>query len=74
MEKKFVYLFLAIALCLSFGVVTEQMKGASPRIQVAGKEGQIDHADITHWSYEGDTGPEHWGKLNPAFIACKNGR
>ena len=48
----------------------EQIKGATPFIQVAGEE-RIDHA---HWSYEGETGPEHWGDLDPSFIACKNGK
>ena len=32
---------------------------------------QINHA---HWSYEGETGPEHWGDLDPSFIACKIGK
>ncbi|MBT2758473.1 carbonic anhydrase family protein [Mesobacillus foraminis] len=26
-----------------------------------------------HWSYEGDTGPEHWGEIDPANSACVNG-
>jgi carbonic anhydrase len=26
-----------------------------------------------HWSYEGDTGPEHWGSLSPDFAACSKG-
>jgi carbonic anhydrase len=25
------------------------------------------------WSYEGDTGPEHWGTLDPAYAACGTG-
>jgi carbonic anhydrase len=25
------------------------------------------------WSYEGDTGPAHWGSLTPAFAACSAG-
>jgi carbonic anhydrase len=31
-------------------------------------------APTTHWTYEGETGPEHWGDLNPDFAACKNGK
>jgi carbonic anhydrase len=27
-----------------------------------------------HWSYEGATGPEHWGDLSPDYLACKTGR
>ena len=26
-----------------------------------------------HWSYEGDTGTEMWGQLDPAFAACDTG-
>lgn len=26
-----------------------------------------------HWSYEGDTSPEHWGELSPAFKVCQLG-
>jgi carbonic anhydrase len=25
------------------------------------------------WSYEGDTGPEHWGSLSPDFATCATG-
>lgn len=28
----------------------------------------------TPWGYEGTTGPEHWGKLSPAYAACSNGK
>jgi len=27
----------------------------------------------SHWSYDGDEGPSHWGDLNPDFAPCKNG-
>ncbi len=26
-----------------------------------------------HWSYHGDTGPAHWGTLDPAYAACIEG-
>jgi carbonic anhydrase len=25
-----------------------------------------------HWSYAGATGPDHWGKLDPANRVCPN--
>lgn len=28
----------------------------------------------THWSYEGEAGPEHWGDLAPEFHLCKDGK
>ena len=27
-----------------------------------------------HWSYEGETGPAHWGDLSPDFHLCKDGQ
>jgi len=30
------------------------------------------HTD-THWGYEGAEGPTHWGDLNEAYTACKDG-
>jgi len=27
-----------------------------------------------HWAYFGNTGPEHWGELDPAFSACSVGK
>lgn len=26
-----------------------------------------------HWGYEGDIGPEHWGRLSPDFLLCEHG-
>jgi carbonic anhydrase len=31
------------------------------------------HNDDVHWSYEGDTGPQAWGQLKPAFNLCAIG-
>ncbi len=28
----------------------------------------------TQWSYEGATGPEHWGELKPEYKMCLNGQ
>ena len=30
-------------------------------------------APVRHWSYSGDTGPEHWGELDPANATCAQG-
>ncbi|MBF0170195.1 MAG: carbonic anhydrase family protein [Nitrospinae bacterium] len=32
------------------------------------------HSGAPHWSYEGDTGPAHWGDLSTEWAACKNGQ
>jgi len=30
-------------------------------------------SDGAHWGYEGETGPEYWGSLDEAYIACDEG-
>lgn len=32
-----------------------------------------EQGSAVHWSYEGDTGPEGWGQLDPAFAVCDAG-
>ena len=31
-------------------------------------------APRAHWSYEGDTGPSHWGELSPEYELARNGK
>jgi carbonic anhydrase len=31
-------------------------------------------ADARHWSYEGTTGPEHWGDLQPISTLARSER
>ena len=30
-------------------------------------------AEGVHWSYSGESGPEHWGDLSPDFATCAKG-
>ncbi|NJN65468.1 MAG: carbonic anhydrase family protein [Chloroflexaceae bacterium] len=30
--------------------------------------------EAAHWSYEGNTGPSHWGDLSPDYRTCKTGK
>ena len=32
------------------------------------------HGGEVHWSYEGEGGPQHWGKLKPEFNVCAIGK
>jgi carbonic anhydrase len=32
------------------------------------------HGGEVHWSYEGENGPQNWGKLRPEFSACAIGK
>lgn len=32
------------------------------------------HGDDVHWAYEGENGPQNWGKLKPEFNVCAIGK
>jgi carbonic anhydrase len=32
-----------------------------------------EHGAEHHWSYDGETGPNHWGDLNREYVSCKTG-
>jgi carbonic anhydrase len=36
-------------------------------------EEKISHGSA-HWSYDGDTGPAHWGQLSEEYALCANGK
>ena len=39
-----------------------------------GVEAQAAEATPHHWSYSGETGPEHWGSEDPSFATCGIGK
>ena len=45
--------------------------GSTPTTSHAGGN---THGDEVHWAYEGDTGPQAWGKLKPEFNVCAIGK
>ena len=40
---------------------------------VAAKPGEV-HSGEAHWAYEGENGPQAWGRLKPEFNLCSSGR
>ena len=36
--------------------------------------GEAAHGGEAHWSYEGDTGPQAWGRMKPEFNLCAIGK
>ena len=50
-------------------------RAPEPAAKVAAKpavKGEDKHK--THWTYQGKTGPDNWGKLSPEFATCASGR
>lgn len=77
MKKILVYPILAVMLssvlgaCASQAVQNPKPKGESATDKNAGTE--VTKVNSSHWSYEGETSPEHWGEIDPAYSACVNG-
>ncbi len=46
---------------------------ACPLCSIRSARAADDHHGTSHWSYEGDTGPAHWGALSPEYRACSLG-
>jgi carbonic anhydrase len=66
---KFLGLF---ALALIIGLLTYQPSEAkSAKDSSHGKSKS--HAAKPHWSYEGKTGPSHWGSMQAEYSACSKG-
>jgi carbonic anhydrase len=47
---------------------------SSPEQKSSEKENAEHETHSAEWSYEGETGSEHWGDLDPANAACLNGK
>jgi carbonic anhydrase len=68
MWKKLVYLFLAVFLSFTLEACSEKTNATQSAHK---KEAHSTHTD--QWSYEGETGPEHWGELDKTNSVCVNG-
>lgn len=84
MKKKFTYLFSAVLLSFLLGACSDQAtetvaeteekaNGVKDEQTTDRKENETEEADAAMWSYDEDTGPEQWGKLDNANLACTNG-
>ena len=43
-----------------------------PAVKAAQTQPKVRHGD--HWAYEGDAGPQAWGRLKPEFSQCASGK
>ena len=77
--KKIFYSFLmsfsilSLAACSSASPDVTKNEAAKEDIAKE-EEKKSNEVHTAHWTYEGETGPEHWGDLNPDFAACTNGK
>ena len=76
--KKELYPFLMFFFVLSLVACSspspDGAKNDAAKNEVAKEENKSDEAHTAHWSYEGKTGPEHWGEIDPNYATCANGK
>lgn len=52
---------------------TEPAKAREPEHGSAAVVAAMGGHGAVHWSYQGETGPQNWGKMNPANAKCDSG-
>ncbi|MBR7782283.1 carbonic anhydrase [Undibacterium luofuense] len=52
---------------------TEPAKAKEPEHGSAAVVAAMGGHGAVHWSYQGETGPQNWGKMNPANAKCDSG-
>lgn len=51
-----------------------KLPDTAPAAESSGAAPAAVHAEAKHWSYVGETGPLHWGELDPEYALCTKGR
>ena len=64
MKKKLIYPFLAVTLSFLLGSCSEQITSERDH-----EVKEATSTPLSHWSYDEDIGPEHWGKLGPRILS-----
>ena len=76
MKKKIIYPILSTCLLLSLAACSPKTADVPKEEKAPEKvqeEKQTTEVQPAHWSYEGETGPEYWGDLDPTNAVCTNG-
>ncbi|WP_432361596.1 carbonic anhydrase [Sporosarcina sp. UB5] len=74
-KKTFYSLFMSfLVLTLAACSTTSPDVAKNDATNKEGEEKKSNEQQTAHWSYEGETGPEHWGNLSPDFAACTSGQ
>lgn len=80
-KKKNSKLVTLLGMCaaLAFGLTScsgIQKESQAAAVVANSQAATVQHAHeegVPHWSYSGETGPEHWGELSPEFEKCSKG-
>ena len=66
--------FLILSLVACSSASPDVAKNDAAKEDIAKEEKKSNEVHTAHWTYEGETGPEHWGDLNPDYAVCTNGK
>jgi carbonic anhydrase len=53
---------------------THKARATAPKIEANSTTATTAHGGEVHWAYEGENGPQAWGKLKPEFNVCALGK
>lgn len=70
----FLMSFLVLSLVACSSISPDVAKNDAAKKEIAKEEEQSNEVHTAHWSYEGKTGPEHWGDINPDYAVCTQGK
>ena len=63
---------MSLAACSSTS--PDVAKNDAAKEDIAKEEKKSNEVHTAQWSYKGETGPEHWGDINPDYAVCTNGK
>jgi carbonic anhydrase len=76
--KKIFYSFLMSFSILSLAACSsaspDVAKNDAEKEDTTKEEKKLNEVHTAQWSYEGETGPEHWGDLNSDYTVCTSGK
>lgn len=58
---------------MEFSKFSRKVKAFAPAFLLSFALSTSAYAEKVQWSYEGETGPEHWGDLSPEYHLCRDG-
>ncbi|WP_173917486.1 carbonic anhydrase [Halobacillus sp. Marseille-Q1614] len=73
MSKKLAYPFMAISISFGIAGCQEQTRETGAPQKEEQGSGEEENLEPAKWSYQGETGPEHWGEIAPEYSACAEG-
>ncbi|MEP7284179.1 MAG: carbonic anhydrase family protein [Chloroflexota bacterium] len=69
-SRKITFSVVSLIVLVLNGLLIMAVAGPTPNVAQAATA----TAQAEEWTYEGDTGPQHWGDLDPKFAVCAQGR